>query len=324
MNNHTIDRRTFLGAAGAAALTAAGALDPPRSRAQQPVPNTTGTELAKLKAPANAADCHIHIYDPRFQEYNPGRARPNNATVRDYRLLQKRIGATRVVVVTPRNYETDNRVTVDALAQLGAGARGVAVLHPAVTDAELKALDEAGIRGIRFSLTGGAAAVVTWDMVEPLSKRVADLGWHVQFALDGDQISERADLLRRLPSPLVFDHMGRPPLPAGTKHTSFGVMRGLIDKGRTWVKLSGAYLNSQIGPPYYPEATEIARAFVKAAPERLVWGTDWPHPSEQNKPPLPNDALLFDLLATWAPDEATRHRILVENPETLYGFAKSA
>jgi hypothetical protein len=101
MNNHTIGRRTFLSAAGAAALTAA--LDPPRSRAQQPVPNTTGTELAKLKAPANAADCHIHIYDPRFQEYNPGRARPNNATVQDYRLLQKRTGTMRVVVVTPRN-----------------------------------------------------------------------------------------------------------------------------------------------------------------------------------------------------------------------------
>jgi D-galactarolactone isomerase len=322
----TNSRRRLLelaGAAGAAAFTAAGALDPPRSLAQQPVPNSTGTEPAKLKTPANAADCHIHIYDPRFAEYNAGRARPKNATVQDYRFLQKRLGTTRAVVVTPRNYATDNRVTVDALTQLGANARGIAVVHPTVTDTELKVLNEAGIRGIRFSLTGGADPVVTWDMVEPLSKRIADLGWHVQFALDGDLIVEHADLLRRLPSPLVFDHMGRPTLPAGIEHASFAVMRDLIDKGRTWIKLSGAYNNSKIGPPEYPEAAKIAATLLAAAPERMVWGSDWPHPGEQNNPPLPNDALLLDLLATWAPDEATRRRILVENPENLYGFAKS-
>jgi D-galactarolactone isomerase len=224
--------------------------------------------------------------------------------------------------VTPRNYATDNRVTVDALAQLGANARGVAVVHPTITDAELKALDAGGIRGIRFSLTGGADAVVRWDMVEPLSKRVAVLGWHLQFNLDGSQITERAELLRRLPSQLVFDHMGHPTLPAGIEDRSFAVMRGLIDRGRTWIKLSGAYSNSKIGPPSYPEATAIAQAFVKAAPERMVWGSDWPHPGEQSKPVLPDDALLFDLLAVWAADEATRRRILVENPESLYGFAK--
>jgi D-galactarolactone isomerase len=320
MNEQAIGRRTFL--AGAAALTASGALQAGEGRAQTPVPNSSGTEPAKVKAPANATDCHMHIYDPRFAEVGPNRAKPNNATVQDYRLLQKRTGTTRVVVVTPRNYATDNRVTVDALAQLGANARGVAVVHPTITDAELKALDAGGIRGIRFSLTGGADAVVTWDMVEPLSKRVAVLGWHLQFNLDGSQITERAELLRRLPSQLVFDHMGHPTLPAGIEDRSFAVMRGLIDRGRTWIKLSGAYSNSKIGPPSYPEATAIAQAFVKAAPERMVWGSDWPHPGEQNKPVLPDDALLFDLLAVWAPDEATRRRILVENPEGLYGFAK--
>jgi D-galactarolactone isomerase len=320
MNEQPIGRRTFL--SGAAALTASGALRAGEGRAQTPVPNSSGTEPAKVKAPANATDCHMHIYDPRFAEVGPNRAKPNNATVQDYRLLQKRTGTTRVVVVTPRNYATDNRVTVDALAQLGANARGVAVVHPTITDAELKALDAGGIRGIRFSLTGGADAVVRWDMVEPLSKRVAVLGWHLQFNLDGSQITERAELLRRLPSQLVFDHMGHPTLPAGIEDRSFAVMRGLIDRGRTWIKLSGAYSNSKIGPPSYPEATAIAQAFVKAAPERMVWGSDWPHPGEQSKPVLPDDALLFDLLAVWAADEATRRRILVENPESLYGFAK--
>ena len=168
------------------------------------------------------------------------------------------------------------------------------------------------MRGIRFSLGDPATAVVTIDMVEPLSKRVADLGWHVQFNVDGEQVVEWAGLLRRLPSPLVFDHLGHPPLPAGIAHPSHGIIRDLIDRGRTWVKLSGAYANSRVGPPY-PEATTIAQAFVKAAPERMVWGSDWPHPSEAPDR-KPDDARLFDLLSEWAPDEATRHRILVENP----------
>jgi D-galactarolactone isomerase len=319
--NHTIGRRTFLAVAAAAA--AAGALDPAASQAQQAVPNTTGTDPAKVKAPLNATDCHMHIYDPRFAESNPRPGQnPKNATVPDYRLLQKRTGTTRVVVVQPRNYATDNRVTVDALKQLGASARGVAVVHPTITDAELESLADAGIRGIRFSL-GGANAVTTWDMVEPLSKRVNELGWHLQFNVEGDDIVKHADLLQRLPSRMVFDHLGHPALPAGTDHPSHAILRGLLDKGRTWIKLSGAYSNSKVGPPDYPEATKVAQDFVKAAPERLVWGSDWPHPSEQNGT-LPNDALLFDLLAVWAGDETTRKRILVENPEALYGFAKSA
>ncbi|HKD31596.1 MAG TPA: amidohydrolase family protein [Xanthobacteraceae bacterium] len=319
MIDHAIGRRTLLTAAAAAAVT--GTLGDTGGRAQPAVPNTTGTDPAKIKAPANAADCHMHVYDPRFPESNPRPGQnPKNATVSDYRLLQKRTGTARVVVVQPRNYATDNRVTIDALKQLGASARGVAVVHPTVTDAELRSFNDAGIRGIRFSL-GGANAVVTWDMVEPLSKRVNELGWHVQFNVDGDDIVTHADLLRRLPSQTVFDHLGHPPLPAGTDHLSHAVLRGLLDRGRTWIKLSGAYSNSKIGPPGYPEATRVAQAFVKAAPERLVWGSDWPHPSEQNRT-LPDDALLFDLLAVWAPEEATRKRILVENPENLYGFAK--
>jgi len=292
----------------------------PNRFAQQAVPNSSGTERPKLKAPANAADCHMHIYDPRFPQPTP-RPSPSNAAVPDYRLLQKRNGTTRVVIVQPRNYATDNLVTLDAIAQLGPNARGVAVLHPTVTDAELKKLDAGGVRGIRFSLGDPASAVVSIDMIEPLSKRVAALGWHVQLHMPGELIAANADLLRRLPSQIVFDHLGRLPLPAGLDHPAYQVIRGLIDKGRTWVKVSGAYLNTRLGPPTYADATKIAQAYVKAAPQRLVWGSDWPHPSEKDKP---DDALLFDLLAEWAPDEATRNRILVANPEVLYGFGKAA
>jgi predicted TIM-barrel fold metal-dependent hydrolase len=263
----------------------------------------------------------MHIYNPAQFAMPPSpRVAPTNAAVDQYQLLRKRIGTTRVVVVTPRNYATDNRATVDAITKLG-NARGVAVLHDDVPDAELKRLNDAGIRGTRFSLGDPATSVVKPEMIEPLAKKVAALGWHIQFNMGGEQIVALADVLRRLPTPMVFDHLGNPPLPAGATHASHAIIRELIDKNRAWVKLSGAYLNSKVGPPY-PEATAIAQAFVKAAPERLVWGSDWPHPTSPG-PAKPNDAQLFDLLSVWAPNEQTRHRILVENPEALYGFAKA-
>jgi len=249
MTQKSIERRNFLKAAGVTALATTGVIRMQDSSAQA-VPNSSGTEPPKLKAPANAADCHIHIYDVRFQSADPPLS---NATVQDYRLLQKRIGVTRVVIVTPRNYVTDNSVTVDAIKQLGVqNARGVAVLRPTVTDAELKSLNDGGIRGIRFTVANPKTAVVSIDMIEPLAKRIADFGWHVQLNMPADKIVENADMLRRLPTPIVFDHMGQFPLPAGIEHPAYGVIRSLVDKNRAWVKISGAYLNTKIGPPNLP------------------------------------------------------------------------
>jgi D-galactarolactone isomerase len=321
MSDRNIGRRVFLQGAGLAALSAAGIV-PVQSQAQDAVPNSSGTEPAKLRAPANACDCHHHIYDAvRFPPVQPG-AEPN-ARVAEYRLLQRRIGTVRDVVVTPRPYATDNRVTLDAIAQLGANARGVAVIHPTVTDAEFDTLTRGGIRGIRFSLAANptTAAATTLDMIEPLSKRVNALGWHVQINMDADQIAAAEDLWMRLPSAIVFDHMGHIPQPISMKHPAFTIIRRLVDKGRTWVKLSVTYDNTKDGPPTYADVTKVAQAYVRAAPERMVWGSNWPHPNEPKKP---DDAVLFDLLTQWAPSAATRHRILVENPEILYGFARSS
>jgi D-galactarolactone isomerase len=137
--------------------------------------------------------------------------------------------------------------------------------------------------------------------------------------MESDQIVEHAQMLRRLPTEIVFDHMGKLGL-SGLGHAAFDVIRRLLDQGRAWVKISGAYMNTRVGPPTYADATQVAQAFVNAAPERLVWGSDWPHPTPTDKP---DDAVLFDLLAVWAPSEKTRQRILVSNPEALYGFPKS-
>jgi len=301
------DRRQFIKAAGALAMaTAANGISVRMADAQQ-VPYSTGTEPPKLKAPANACDCHMHIYDGRYPVAATATLKPADALVADYKLLQKRIGTTRNVVVTPSTYGTDNRITLDAIGQLGAAARGVAVVDTSVADAELKRMNDLGIRGIRFNLVQAGATTV--EMVEPLSKRVNDLGWHIQIHMKGEQITAIDDHLGRLTQPNALDHPG------------FKTISKLIDKGNTWVKLSGAYADSKVGPPSYSDTVPIARAYVKAAPERMVWASDWPHPTEKQKP---DDAVLFDLLAEWVPDAPTRTAILVQNPQKLYGFPATA
>jgi len=306
-----IARRTFIKNTSMAAISVGW------SQAQQ-VPNSSGAEPARLKAPAGACDCHHHIYDAvRFPPIQPGGTIIPDARVEEYRMLQRRIGTSRDIVVTPLAYVTDNRVTLDAIARLGPNARGVAVIRPSVTDAELKTLADGGIRGIRFSLTDPRNAPTSIEMIEPLSKRVNAMGWQVQINMSADQIVAAQDLWNRLPSAIVFDHMGHVPQPAGLSHPVFNVIRRLVDKGRTWVKLSVTYDNTRDGPPGYADITKVAQAYVKAAPDRMVWGTNWPHPNETTKP---DDAALFDLMSQWAPDEATRNRILVQNPVALYGL----
>ena len=192
----------------------------------------------------------MHIYDGgRFPPPRPESRMQPNACVPDYRLFQQRIGTSRVIVVTPAAYSTDNEVTLDAIAQLGPQARGVAVVHPTVTDAELKRMDDAGVRGIRFTQFDPKTATTTMDMIEPLAKRVQSLGWHVQIHLRNDQIVAAEDLLLRLPGTIVFDHLGRLTPPEGLNHPAFGIIRRMLDGGRTWMKLSGAYFFG--GPPDY-------------------------------------------------------------------------
>lgn len=307
----TMTRRGVIAAAAATGLTATG-----RAVAQdEAVPNSAGTARPRAKAPADACDSHFHIIDPRFLP--PGAAKPEGMTFDDYRLLQARLGTTRAVPVQPKNHGTDPTCLLDALRRFGENGRGIAVLHPDVADAELKRLDAGRVRGLRFSVWNPTDTVTTIAMIEPLAGRISDLGWHVQLHMSGAQIRENAALLNRLPCPIVFDHMGRLPPLQGPDDPAFKTIADLVDKGQTWVKLAGAYLNTERGPPDYADATRIAQAFVKLALERLVWGSDWPHVTEPHKP---DDAALFDLLTAWAGTEAARDRILVENPAKLYGF----
>src|SRR5215471_4258889 len=227
MSEQTIGRRTFLARAAAATLSAAGALHIGDGFAQEAVavPNSAGTDAPKLKVPSGACDCHHHIYDTRFPFSRPGARMVADSRVQDYRLLQRRLGITRNIVVTPTPFPAsvaDNLVTLDALKAFGANARGVAIVYPEITDAELKTLADGGVRGIRFSLAAAGASppipTSTADTIEALSKRVAAVGWHVQFNIDAAQIVALEALLNRLQSQIVFDHMGHMPQPAGVDH----------------------------------------------------------------------------------------------------------
>ena len=280
------------------------------------VPWSAGTEAPKLVVPPNATDCHHHIYDGRFPIAPEATLKPADALVSEYRLLKKRLGTTRHVIVQPSTYGVDNSCLLNALGQFGLEtARGVAVVNTMVTDRELQDMHAAGVRGIRFNLS--PAGSTTFQMVAPLSKQVAPLGWHIQVNAAADQLVAAKDLWYSLPSQIVFDHLAHVPIPMGTQHPVFALVPDLMQKGKAWVKLSGAYQETKVGAPSYSDTIPIAQGYVKVAPERLVWGSDWPHPTEKDKP---NDAILLDLLAAWVPDTATRNRILVDNPAKLYGF----
>ena len=315
MTTRVWNRREVLKVASAALIVAHA-----RPAEAQQVKWSAGTAAAKLKAPANATDCHHHVYNAKYPVDPRATLRPGDALVEDYRALQKRIGTTRNVLVQPSTYGTDNRCHLEALAAFGPNARMVAVVDDTVSTDELKRMHGLGVRGIRFNLA--QAGATTPEMIEPLSKRVNDLGWHIQINAPSVKIMEIMPILERVPSQIVFDHLAHIPQPDGVNNPLYAKVRALMDKGRTWVKLSGAYADTKVGPPSYSDSSAVARAYAKAMPERCVWGSDWPHPSEQSKQ-LPDDAVLFDLLADWVPDEKVRHRVLVENAATLYDFPKA-
>jgi D-galactarolactone isomerase len=271
----------------------------------------------RLKAPPGACDTHMHFYDDRFPMAPTALLKPPNATVAEYRALQQRLGLSRTVIVQPSTYGTDNRCTLEAMAALGAGARGVAVVDTSVSDAEMERLTKAGMRGIRFHMLKGGA--LPWDILDTMAARVHEFGWHVQLQLDGRDLPEREAQIKRLPGTLVVDHVGKFLEPVPVDHAAFSVLARLVDNGRTWVKLSAPYEVSKKGPPNYDDVGALAKALIKLAPDRMVWASNWPHPSV-SKEQAPDDAMLLDTLLDWAPDDKTRNRILADNPAKLYGF----
>lgn len=315
MAHWALTRRTALGGLVGAALS------PARDAPAQPVRWSGGTGTPRTAAPPGATDCHFHTYDRRYPAMAGATLLPEDALVEDYRALQRRLGTSRGVLVQPSTYGTDNSLQLASQQALGPDRfRVVAVVPEDVPDAELQRLDALGVRGVRFNLT--LPGVLTPASLWPLAPRLAALGWHCQINMNARQIEDGQEMLAALPGRLVFDHLGQVPQPGGLGSPSYAVVRRLLDRGNAWVKLSGAYITSKDGPPGYADAGAVASSYARAAPERVVWGSDWPHPTKAADQ-KPDDALLFDLLADWTGGGGLK-RVLVDNPAELYGFPAAA
>ena len=279
---------------------------------------TNRGRVPRLVAPPRACETHSHIYGPRAQyPHQIGRTPDLVADVPTFLAMLARLGLERAVIVQPSLYGFDNSATLDAIAEIGLHrARGIAVCPPGASDAELRALDEKGIRGLRAFLL---VDDVSLDDVVDLAPRCAALGWHVVVQGQGEWLDDALPVLERLPCPVVIDHLARTPAEAGAAHPGFRELLRFLEGGRCWVKISAPYLSSIAGPPRYEDCGARVEALVGVRPDRLLWAANWPHPNS----PLdakPDEADCLDLLLDWVPDESVRRQILADNPAALYGF----
>ena len=277
------------------------------------------TKPPKFEVPEGAADCHFHIFGPEtdYPYAEPRRYTPVPVLESDYRKMADVLGLARGVVVQASPYGADNARVIEAIRVLGPGYVGVGVVDADASEEQLDELNRRGIRGARINAASGGRSGI--DRMSELAAKIKDFGWHVQFHIHTEQLPAYVEKIRKLPVDVVFDHMGLFPADMPLTHPDFQMLLRLLERGGVWVKLSGAERISGSGSPYR-DAIPVARALIDAAPERVVWGTDWPHTNV--KPVIPNDGDLVDLLAEFAPDERVRRKILVENPCALYGFGE--
>jgi 2-pyrone-4,6-dicarboxylate lactonase len=285
-----------------------------------PPPHPDPHPPSAFAPPANACDAHCHVFGPagRFP-FAPRRAyTPPDAGFDALRALHDRLGLSRAVLVQASCHGTDHSALVDALARSRGRYAGVAMVDDTLSIADIGRLHDAGVRGARFNFVahlGGAPDLnVLWRVVD----RVEPFGWHLVLHFDAADVPRHRELLDRLPVPYVIDHMARVDAGAGLTQEPFQHLSEVLRTERAWVKISGAERLSAEGPPRYADVVPFARALIATAPDRILWGTDWPHPNVRL---IPDDGDLVDLAYDFAPDEATRNRILVDNPEQLYDFA---
>ncbi|MFZ9040091.1 MAG: amidohydrolase family protein [Ilumatobacteraceae bacterium] len=284
-----------------------------------PPPHPEPHPPRRFSPPPDSCDAHCHVFGPatRFP-FAPDRAyTPPDSGIDAFERLQHRLGLDRAVFVQASCHGTDNSAMVDALRRGAGRYAGVAMIDESFTVGDIGRLHDVGVRGTRFNFVahlGGAPDLATfWRIVD----RVRPFGWHIVLHFDAADLPRYAPLLDRMPCPYVIDHMGRVPVTNGTGHESFEQLVALMSDERCWVKLSGAERLTVGGPPPYDDVVPFARALIAAAPDRVLWGTDWPHPNVRH---VPDDGDLLDLLADFAPDRSLRHQILVRNPERLYDF----
>jgi predicted TIM-barrel fold metal-dependent hydrolase len=295
-------------------------------------PSTVKTPV-DYEVPRGACDCHVHVFgDPKQFPFAAHRVyTPPEASIADLLALQAALHLDRVVIVTPSVYGLDNSCTLDAVRRLDGRARGVAVIDASTPAATLDELAANGFKGARLNLetVGQADPGAIKELIASVAAAVRQRQWHLQFNTRMAVIAALKDDLAALGITLVFDHFGRAQAALGTGQPGFGAMLDLVKAGHAYVKISAPYRSSQ-KPPDFPDVTPIAQAIVAANPDRVVWGSNWPHPGRGTSPtaiapPYPaDDGLMLNLLPRWVPDPAIRKKILVDNPARLYGFDGAA
>jgi 2-pyrone-4,6-dicarboxylate lactonase len=278
----------------------------------------------KFEFPPLACDCHAHICGPQSAYgYIPERIyTPPDALLPEYSRVLDALGCVRSVLVQPSFYGTDNSAMLAAMKIAGPTFRGVAVIGDAVTARELEAMHAAGIRGARLNIVDvrTGKGQLPMERIVKLADRIKPLGWHIEFLMHVDEFPDMDIMLGKLPVEVVFGHLGYVKTEKGTSAPGFRSLLRLLRDGRAWVKFTGAYrISSQ--PLPHPDTNEFASALLEAAPNRIVWGTDWPHVMTKWAIPMPNDGAIANLLLDWVSDPAARRRILADNPAKLYGFA---
>lgn len=277
-------------------------------------------DLPIIQVPQNACDCHHHIYNPTRYPYvlSDVRNQPP-ARVEEYKILQEKYQLRRSVIVQPSAYGTDNSCTLDALKQMGEQSKAIVVVDNTIEEETLSRWNELGVRGVRFNIaTGGTRNLA---VIKEVADKIYNFGWHIQFWMTADTTVELSDFLKSLKNEIVFDHRGHLPKGIGVTHPAFNVIKELVEEGKAWVKLSGLYIDHDDIYPDYKDTVSVGKAYVSINPDRMLWGTDWPHPSVFNSTrAYPNDAHMLDLLLEQAGSEENLHKILVDNPEILYKF----
>lgn len=276
----------------------------------------------KFRMPAKACDTHAHVMGPAARyDYSTARVyTPPDCLPAQYRHMLDTLGVERAVLIQPSVYGSDNAAMLDAMKADPQRLRGVAVVDPAISDAELKTMDAAGIRGVRVNIVDvkdRKPGTLPLDVLRPLAARIKPMGWHMEFLMHANEFPDLDKSFADFPVPIVLGHLGYMKGNPGTGDPGFQALLRLMQAGKAWVKLTGPY---RISAQPLPHADTIpyAHALIKANPAQVIWGTDWPH--VMHKGQMPNDGDLTDLLLDWVPDEKQREQVLVSNPARLYGF----
>jgi len=264
-------------------------------------------------------DCHMHVYDmQRYPLPQADPVSPPHATWSDYLAVRARLRLARAVIVQAAGYAFDNRCTLHALAQDPHNTRAILTLPTNITEADLAQYDAQGVRGVRFMLLPGTPCVMRWKDLPIMAARIAPLDWNVNLQLDGRELAQVESMLAHLPCRLVIDHVGKFLEPVATDHPGFLALRRLLDGGNTWVKLSAPYETSRTGKPAFEDVGRLARTLAHAYPQRCLWASNWPHPTQRDRP---DERKLLTLLTQWARTPEDVRQILHDNPGELYRFS---